>query len=54
VPELMRQFDERPTIRAHGTAAIPVWGEVFEQSLVRQPSEDSGGQSPLAGNGCLT
>jgi len=36
-PELMRQIDGRRTIRAHGTAAMPVWGEVFEQSLIREP-----------------
>ena len=35
--DLMRQIDGRRTIRAHGTAAMPVWGEVFEQSLIREP-----------------
>jgi mono/diheme cytochrome c family protein len=35
--ELMRQIDGRRTIRAHGTAAMPVWGEVFEQSLIDEP-----------------
>jgi magnesium-transporting ATPase (P-type) len=37
VPELMRTIDGRHTIRAHGTAAMPVWGEVFEQSLIGEP-----------------
>ena len=37
VPELMGQIDGRRTIRAHGTAAMPVWGEVFEQSLIGEP-----------------
>jgi mono/diheme cytochrome c family protein len=37
VPELMKQIDGRRTIRAHGTAAMPVWGEVFEQSLIGEP-----------------
>jgi mono/diheme cytochrome c family protein len=37
VPELMRQIDGGRTIRAHGTSAMPVWGEVFEQSLIDQP-----------------
>jgi hypothetical protein len=33
----MRQIDGRRTIRAHGTAAMPVWGEVFEASLIDEP-----------------
>ena len=33
----MRQIDGRRTIRAHGTASMPVWGEVFEQSLIGEP-----------------
>jgi Ca2+-transporting ATPase len=37
VPELMRDIDGRRAIRAHGTAAMPVWGEVFEQSLIGEP-----------------
>jgi mono/diheme cytochrome c family protein len=37
IPELMRQIDGRRTIRAHGSAAMPVWGEVFEQSLISEP-----------------
>ena len=32
VPELMSQIDGRRAIRAHGTAAMPVWGHVFEQA----------------------
>ncbi len=35
--ELMKQIDGRRTIRAHGSAAMPVWGEVFEQSLIGEP-----------------
>ena len=35
--ELMRQIDGRRTIRGHGTAAMPVWGQVFEQSLIDDP-----------------
>jgi mono/diheme cytochrome c family protein len=33
IPELMKVVDGRRTVRAHGTAAMPVWGEVFEQEL---------------------
>ena len=33
LPELMKVIDGRRTVRAHGTAAMPVWGEVFEQAL---------------------
>jgi hypothetical protein len=32
LPELMKVIDGRRTVRAHGTAAMPVWGEVFEQT----------------------
>ena len=35
--ELMKQIDGRRTIGAHGTAAMPVWGEVFEQALIAEP-----------------
>jgi mono/diheme cytochrome c family protein len=35
--ELMKQIDGRRTIRAHGTPAMPVWGEVFEQSSIGEP-----------------
>ena len=38
IPELMRQIDGRRSIGAHGTAAMPVWGEVFEQSLIGEPN----------------
>ena len=37
VRELMQQIDGSRTVRAHGSAAMPVWGEVFEQSLVGEP-----------------
>jgi len=30
--ELMKVIDGRRTVRAHGTAAMPVWGHVFEQT----------------------
>jgi len=33
LPELMKVIDGRRTVRAHGTAAMPVWGEVFEATL---------------------
>jgi mono/diheme cytochrome c family protein len=36
--ELMRQIDGRQLIDAHGTAQMPVWGEVFEQSLLAAPN----------------
>jgi mono/diheme cytochrome c family protein len=35
--DLMREIDGRRTIRAHGPAAMPVWGEIFEQSLIGEP-----------------
>lgn len=34
---LMRQIDGRHAINAHGTAEMPVWGEVFEESLINEP-----------------
>jgi mono/diheme cytochrome c family protein len=37
--ELMKQIDGRRTIRAHGTSAMPVWGAVFEQSLIDAPHQ---------------
>jgi len=37
VSELMRHIDGRRTVRAHGSAAMPVWGEVFEASLAGEP-----------------
>lgn len=33
LPELMRVIDGRRTVRAHGSAAMPVWGRVFEQGM---------------------
>jgi mono/diheme cytochrome c family protein len=30
--ELMKVIDGRRTVHAHGTAAMPVWGEVFEDT----------------------
>jgi hypothetical protein len=33
----MRQIDGRRTIRAHGTAAMPVWGHAFEQAKEGEP-----------------
>lgn len=30
---LMEVIDGRRSVRAHGSAAMPVWGEVFEQQL---------------------
>jgi mono/diheme cytochrome c family protein len=35
--EVMRAIDGRRTIRAHGTSAMPVWGEVFEAELQEAP-----------------
>jgi mono/diheme cytochrome c family protein len=35
--DLMRLIDGRRTIRAHGTAEMPVWGEVFEKELTDEP-----------------
>src|SRR5262249_52085200 len=31
LPALMKVIDGRRTVRAHGTAVMPVWGQVFEQ-----------------------
>jgi mono/diheme cytochrome c family protein len=39
VSELMRVIDGRRTVRAHGTAAMPVWGRVFEQALIDHPRQ---------------
>lgn len=33
VSELMKVIDGRRTVRAHGDAAMPVWGRVFEKTL---------------------
>ena len=35
----MRQIDGSRTVRAHGSAAMPVWGEVFEQLLIDEPHQ---------------
>ena len=35
--ELMAFIDGRRPVRAHGSAAMPVWGEVFEQSSIGEP-----------------
>ena len=37
ISDLVRQIDGSRTVRAHGSAAMPVWGEVFEQSLIDEP-----------------
>jgi mono/diheme cytochrome c family protein len=37
VPELMKRIDGSRTIRAHGTAAMPVWGAIFEDELIGEP-----------------
>ncbi|HEY2388912.1 MAG TPA: HAD-IC family P-type ATPase [Candidatus Binatia bacterium] len=37
VPELMREIDGRSMRRAHGTAQMPVWGEVFEGAAIGEP-----------------
>lgn len=37
LPELMQQIDGRRTILAHGTSAMPVWGEVFEEKSISEP-----------------
>ena len=39
VAELMRVIDGRRTIRAHGSAAMPVWGRVFEQEMEGGPRQ---------------
>ena len=37
LPTLMAQIDGRRAVRAHGTSAMPVWGVVFEESLLGEP-----------------
>jgi mono/diheme cytochrome c family protein len=37
VPELMKRIDGTRTVRAHGPAAMPVWGQVFEDELLGEP-----------------
>ena len=34
---LMALIDGRRPVRAHGTSAMPIWGEVFEASLIGEP-----------------
>jgi mono/diheme cytochrome c family protein len=34
--ELMRVIDGRRTVRAHGTMAMPVWGEVFQETQAQE------------------
>jgi mono/diheme cytochrome c family protein len=33
LPQLMTVIDGRRTVRAHGDAAMPVWGKTFEQAM---------------------
>jgi mono/diheme cytochrome c family protein len=35
--QIMRAIDGRRTVRAHGTSAMPVWGQLFEESLKDEP-----------------
>lgn len=44
---LVRQIDGRQPIRAHGSAKMPVWGEVFAKSLVGD------GDARLAARQCV-
>jgi hypothetical protein len=37
--ELMKVIDGRRTVRAHGTATMPVWGQVFEEALEGEPRQ---------------
>ena len=37
VSQLMAAIDGRSTVRAHGSSDMPVWGMVFEQSLLEDP-----------------
>lgn len=37
--ELMKVIDGRRTVRGHGTAAMPVWGRVFEQAREGDPRQ---------------
>jgi mono/diheme cytochrome c family protein len=39
LPALMEVIDGRRTVRGHGTAAMPVWGAVFEQELAGDARE---------------
>jgi mono/diheme cytochrome c family protein len=35
--DLVRRIDGRHEVRAHGTSAMPAWGEVFDEQLVTEP-----------------
>ena len=35
--ELMALIDGRRPVRAHGSSAMPIWGVVFEESLIDEP-----------------
>jgi mono/diheme cytochrome c family protein len=35
--ELMALIDGRRPVRAHGSPGMPIWGVVFEQSLINEP-----------------
>jgi hypothetical protein len=35
--ELMSLIDGRRPVRSHGSAAMPIWGVVFEESLIDEP-----------------
>jgi mono/diheme cytochrome c family protein len=37
LPALKRTIEGREARRAHGTSAMPVWGEVFAEELVQEP-----------------
>jgi mono/diheme cytochrome c family protein len=35
--DLVRRIDGRHEVRPHGSSAMPVWGEVFNEELVTEP-----------------
>jgi cytochrome c553 len=35
--DLIERIDGRRALAAHGTSAMPVWGEVFDEQLVAEP-----------------
>jgi mono/diheme cytochrome c family protein len=35
--DLMARIDGRQALPAHGTSAMPVWGEVFDEQLASEP-----------------
>jgi len=39
LPTLMQVIDGRRTVRAHGSATMPVWGHVFERELAHDPRQ---------------